>query len=411
MKGGTRKRGKSWSYYFDAAMVDGKRKKIEKGGFRTKKEAEAALAKAISEYDSAGSVFEPSSISVADYLDFWFENYCMHNLAENTQRDYKSKMENHLKPRFGSYRLRALQTAPIQEFVNEIKLNGFAISHVKGILSTFSAALDYAVEPLQYIRYNPCDRVKVGKGGKPARERIVLTDDQFRTIIQRFPAGSRFHIALMLGWNCGIRISECMALTWDDIDMDARTISVTKQLVKRVDNGISFWAFKEPKYNSAREIIFGETLYQALKAEKKRQSENELKYGEYYAVQFTRSFYDEKGQPRERVVEMQKGVASGVHRIRMVCTDENGEMTTSDSFKYCSRVIHHQLGLSFDYHSLRHTHATKLVEAGANIKAVQVRLGHKNIETTMNTYVHHTDSMGQDAADLFEAVANGLPPK
>ena len=47
MKGGTRKRGKTWSYYFYAAAIGGKRKKIEKGGFRTKKDAEAALAKAL----------------------------------------------------------------------------------------------------------------------------------------------------------------------------------------------------------------------------------------------------------------------------------------------------------------------------------------------------------------------------
>ena len=66
MKGGTRKRGKSWSYYFDAATIGGKRKKIEKGGFRTKKEAEAALAKALTEYDNSGQVFTPSEISVSD---------------------------------------------------------------------------------------------------------------------------------------------------------------------------------------------------------------------------------------------------------------------------------------------------------------------------------------------------------
>ena len=62
MKGGTRKRGKTWSYYFDAAQVGGKRKKIEKGGFRTKKEAETALAKAIKAPDR--SVSPPPSVSV-----------------------------------------------------------------------------------------------------------------------------------------------------------------------------------------------------------------------------------------------------------------------------------------------------------------------------------------------------------
>lgn len=68
MKGGTRKRGKTWSYYFDTAPIGGKRKKIERGGFRTKKEAEAALAKALAEYDGAGMVFEPSTVSIGSFI-------------------------------------------------------------------------------------------------------------------------------------------------------------------------------------------------------------------------------------------------------------------------------------------------------------------------------------------------------
>ncbi len=64
MKGGTRKRGSTWSYYFDMGTVGGKRQKKEKGGFKTKKEAETALAKAINEYNNTGTVFEPSEITV-----------------------------------------------------------------------------------------------------------------------------------------------------------------------------------------------------------------------------------------------------------------------------------------------------------------------------------------------------------
>lgn len=85
MQGGTRKRGATWSYYFDMGKVDGKRQKKEKGVFKTKKEAEAALAKAISEYNNAGSVFEPSEITVADYLNQWFDLYCKTDLKYNTQ--------------------------------------------------------------------------------------------------------------------------------------------------------------------------------------------------------------------------------------------------------------------------------------------------------------------------------------
>lgn len=56
MNGGVRKRGSTWSYYFDLGKADGKRKKKEKDGFRTKKEAETALAKALNEYNNSGTV-------------------------------------------------------------------------------------------------------------------------------------------------------------------------------------------------------------------------------------------------------------------------------------------------------------------------------------------------------------------
>ena len=67
MAGHVRKRGNKWYYSFEASSVDGKRKRIERVGGRTKKEAEAALRKALQEYENAGLHFEPSEISVADY--------------------------------------------------------------------------------------------------------------------------------------------------------------------------------------------------------------------------------------------------------------------------------------------------------------------------------------------------------
>lgn len=70
----------------------------------------------------------------------------------------------------------------------------------------------------------------------------------------------------------------------------------------------------------------------------------------------------------------------------------------------CSRVIHHELHIAFDYHSLQHTHATMLIEAGANVKNVQMRLGHSNIQTTLQTYVHDTEKMYEQSVALFEQI-------
>ena len=98
----------------------------------------------------------------------------------------------------------------------------------------------------------------------------------------------------------------------------------------------------------------------------------------------------------------EKGINPAFPRARLVCVAENGEYTSTDSFKYCSRIIHKELLLAFDYHSLRHTHATFLIEAGADVKDVQERLGHTNIQTTLQTYVHDTETMKARSVELFE---------
>ena len=421
MTGGTRKRGTTWSYYFDLGKVGGKRQKKEKGGFKTKKEAEAALAKAISEYNHAGMIFEPSEITVSDFLDQWYELYCKPNLKYNTQLGYLRIIEGHLKPKFWVYRIKALTSAILQEYANSLKMNGYSKSHMVGILSVLGAALDYAVEPLHYLLVNPMRYVKYPKVEKKPRERIILELDEWQKIINRFPAGSRYYIPLMIGFYTGLRISETFALTWEDIDLKNRTLSVSKQVVKRnfgadVRKAIekygkkesrSSWYFTSTKTPASQRVVyFGDTLYQALKTEKIAQMEHELKYSEFYTIHVLKKEIDEKGNDMFRIIPLQKCVNSSLPRVNLICIAENGEYTSTDSFKYCSRIIHKELLLAFDYHSLRHTHATLLIESGADIKDVQERLGHTNIQTTLQTYVHDTDTMKARSVELFEQAVN-----
>ena len=119
---------------------------------------------------------------------------------------------------------------------------------------------------------------------------------------------------------------------------------------------------------------------------------------------------DEKGNTIYRIIPIEQSVTCALKQVHLVCIRKNGEYVSPDSFKYCSRVIHNELQMAFDYHSLRHTHATTLIENGADVKDVQTRLGHNNINTTLQVYIHDTAIMSKRSVELFEKAATICQP-
>lgn len=408
MKGGTRKRGKTWSYYFDMGKINGKRKKKEKGGFPTKKEAEAALARSLDEYNNTGTIFAPADITVSDYLDQWFEMDVRTNRKYNTQANYRAVIDNHLRPRFGEYRLRALTPAAVQEYANDLKRQGYAKATLKKIITTLSAALEYAIEPLGYIQYNPCDRVKYPRyeEGRPELHHFISRTDM-QKILARFPVSSPFYVPIMIGYYTGVRISECFGLTWDRIDLKSQTITVDRQIVKKNLNGTkNSWYFQTPKSaSSVRVIRYGDTLQKVLKTAYRDKQKNRLELGGYFMEYYQKPEMDASGSTSLRLLGVSRDVPVDLEKADLVCVRPDGVMITTDSFKYVCRVAQHDLGIPFNYHSLRHTHATMLIEAGAPIKDVQVRLGHADVETTINRYVHDTEEMKNETVEIFERIS------
>lgn len=409
----------NWEYRFEAAKIDGKRKHISKAGFKTKKEAEIAGTKAMAEYNNAGLTFEPSEMSYADFLDFWYENYVMPSCKYNTQTGYKLIIENHLKPALGMYKLKSLTPMILQEYVNQKFTTGLKKTTLKNIMAVLSGSLKYAVLPAQLLQSSPAQYIKYPKlkSDRSDVNRTVVSVNDFNRMLERFEKGNPFRYALLIGFYTGLRIGEVYALTWDDIDFNEKTLDVNKLVYKR-NYGMdarkvveakgkkedkSAWYFGDTKtIASNRKIKIGDTLIRELREYRKMQLEHQMTYGEYYTQIFQKEEKDEKGNKIYRLIEVEKTVPVALPTANLIMRKENGQYSTIDSFKYASRVIHYDLGIKFNFHSLRHTHATMLIESGVSPKAVQQRLGHENIETTLQTYVHNTEEMEQTAVDVFE---------
>lgn len=401
-----RKRGNKWQYQFEAAKIDGKRKQITKSGFNTKKEAQIAGTQAFAEYNNSGLHFEPNEMSVADYFDYWYKNYVRVELKINAQMNYYNHIKNHIKPNLGKYKLKSLTPAILKELLTKFYKKGFKKNTLKGLKGVLSGALKYAVHPCGFIKENPMNYVELPKydDQEESSEAKCITNEQFQKIVARFNSSSCYYLPLMIGYYTGFRIGETFGLTWDDIDFDNKTISINKAMY--FNDETKSWYFGTPKTKtSTRTIQIGDTLLSILKKAKKQQYENKLKYGTYYTDTFESEELIENKKYR-RLYFLPSNITTTYKKVNLVCVRENGTAITPGSFKYVSKIVNYELGIDFSYHSLRHTHATILIENGAEIKDVQVRLGHSDIDTTYNLYVHHTPKMSNNSVQIFEQAVN-----
>ena len=416
----------NWQYRFEAAIVDGKRSTISKAGFKTKKDAEIAGAKAMAEYSNAGLKFEPTEISVSDYLDYWLKNYCAMNVADSTMTVYKRIIKNHIKPRIGHYKLKSITTLVLQEMINEIVVrHGFSKAYSKNILKVTKGAFKYARVTAKLIQIDPAADVSLPtmSSDADAEEIIILTKDAVNRILERFRGTPSTYHAILTAYYTGLRVSEVYGLTWDCVDFVNKKITVNKIAKKiEVDGKVSErgikrgihgkattkWYFgpcKTPK--SHRTIDVGDTLLNALKEYKAWQEENEAELGEYYIKHYLKDEVTPANRKVKRIISLtDMDFEIPLEQTYPVFVKDNGTFQGTDAIKYASKVINGELGIKFNFHALRHTHATMLIEANIPVKAVSERLGHDNVRTTMETYVHVTDTQRTDAVNKFEMLGD-----
>ena len=271
-----------------------------------------------------------------------------------TVSKYQYLINSHIIPELGNNPVSAITSSAINGFL-ENKLNngqlngsgGLSPTYVKSMAIIIEASLKYAVAegmclPIKNTIYKP---------SIPKKELKILTPDvqkKFEKILLR--EGSEVSLGTIIALHTGMRIGEICALMWDDVDFVNDVIHV-RHTIARVDTKDNYQKTKliidEPKtISSKRDIPISSVLKPILVT-----ANNEKK--STFVVSEKESFI---------------GTRTFDYRYR--------QMLKRNNF------------YSFNFHTIRHTFATRCVEAGVDIKSLSEILGHSNVSTTLNIYVH-----------------------
>lgn len=363
----------SWSYMADVpATEEQKRRQTMKGGFPTRKAAEAALAEYLG-HVARGEVAVADRRHVDEYLEEWLTGMRL-SLAVSAWTNYRSILELYVQPRIGHIRLSALTASALTALYGDLLAGGgkggraLSPTTVRLVHRVLTKALSDAVESRQ-LAANPAQYAKV-----PARRRIEMrtwTAEQAETFL-RSAAGDRLYAAWLLALACGLRRGELAGLRWADIDLEQRTLSVVSQRTTDADWQI---VTKEPKGTSRRTIDLGGEAVGALRAHRRQSLSERLAWGSAYTdsgLVFVRE--DGTGYHPSRLADLFQALArgAGVPVIRL--------------------------------HDARHSCATLALAAGIHPKVVQQLLGHASWSTTMDLYTHRVERLQRDASARIESV-------
>ena len=385
----TRKRGKTFSYIFEAGKkADGRRNVVEKGGFATKAEAYKAGVAAYNDFLHGNIGITSERVTLKDFMTAWLDNVVSANIKLTTMQKYQSHFKNQIVPHLGEVKVQDLTPALIDEWMRKLLRAELAKSTLSSIHALLHAALDYAVYPAQLIQSNPAAYIKVPKNApRNVVKRTIITPEQFNALLGKYPFGSPMYMPLLLLYHTGARLGEVLGVSWSDIDFGAKRINLRRQIVYVNKRG---YFLTSPKTESSkRYIIVDNFLLGELKRWQARQAENETSHSDSYVC-----VYREADGHIERKSKSLP-VPDGAEKVSLVCTRDDGKLVLKEL------VVKILQSEGLNAHSFRHTHATQLIENGAAPKGVAGRLGHANAVITQNLYTHNTAKLQEETAEIF----------
>lgn len=348
--------------------------------FKDDKVAKEALLDMLLEIRK-GQEADAGKVLLGDYMDDWLENTARHNLEASTIETYKIYIEKRIKPILGNMLLKDLRPRDVQRMINTIEKQGKSARTIEQTWAILSGALKQA-EQWEMIPRNVATLVK--KPTVRKKEQKHLTPEQAEKFLKHI-AGTRFEALLTAALSLGLRQGEVLALQWDDVDFEERTIYVRHSLQRIYKDGADKreYVLKAPKTDSSIRLLAAPAIVMAsLRAHAAAQEAERKKAGD-------------KWQDNNLVFCTPVGRPFNRHWIRkqFYALLEKAELP------------------EMRFHDLRHSYASFLIALKVPEKQIADQMGHAQISTTMDIYGHILKKAHREAADKVDRMLGPKEPK
>ena len=353
---------------FSARFVTSTGKRVEKY-FPYVQEARSWLAEArlkdLQGFDQMAFCF---GMTVDSWYQFWIKNIKEKTVRPNTVRNYRERYKNNIKKRIGRMLIHEVKPMHCQMVLNDMVEN-YAGSTIRQCLIALYNMFQCAEEN-NIIESNPVTKqVKVPKPIEK-KTKVLTKEDQVKFFLAAKTSANYPQYLFIL--QTGVRTGEMVGLKWEDLDFENGMIHIRRSMEYRKECG--GWKVGPTKTKSGIRDIPMTDVCRNLLMEIKAQ--NEL--GKYVKPE-----YEE-----------------------FVFINRNGEPTKNSTYDANILKITSSIGIeNFSMHTLRHTFATRCIEAGMRPKTLQQLLGHSHINVTMNLYVHVTYDEKKKEMKKFEEYA------
>ncbi len=292
----------------------------------------------------------PSEMSFEDILSLWLRSIRI-KIKDTTEAKYRYMMETHIIPELGGMKISSINAPLINDFLFKKTISGrldgkggLSASYVRTMAIVIGSAMKLACTEGFCSNING----RIIKPTVPKHDPPLLCQDMQRKIessAMHSPSATKTGILLAL--YAGLRIGEVCALSWDDIDLDDGIIHIRHTVITcRGENGLQTVIDTPKTKASVRDIPIAPMLLDHLK--------------------------EMKGFAASRYVVSAKG-----------------SFVSTRTFDYRYKRILKELEIQrINFHALRHTFATRCIEAGVDAKSLSRILGHSDVTITLNSYVH-----------------------